>query len=94
MVVACTLPTSRHRPPACRQELHEQVMEMRNTIQQLRMELESRPTSARYEALIAEVRLPAPPLNARSLAPPARRPCDSSHARPPLVGACACSVTS
>ena len=43
------------RPPAL-QELHEQVMEMRNTIQQLRNELESRPTSVRYDSLMAEVR--------------------------------------
>ena len=35
-------------------ELHEQVMEMRNTIQQLRNELESRPTSVRYDSLMAE----------------------------------------
>ena len=42
-------------PPAL-QELHEQVMEMRTTIQQLRNELESRPTSVRYDSLMAEVR--------------------------------------
>ena len=85
-MVACTLPTSRHRPPACRQELHEQVMEMRNTIQQLRMELESRPTSARYEALIAEVRLPAPPSTpAPSPHRPAARATALTPARPSLA---------
>ena len=54
-------------PPPALQELHEQVMEMRNTIQQLRNELESRPTSVRYDSLMAEVRRSTTPATASNI---------------------------
>lgn len=63
----CWLLSTLVPPPPALQELHEQVMEMRNTIQQLRNELESRPTSVRYDSLMAEVRRSTAPATASNI---------------------------
>ena len=84
-------------PPPALQELHEQVMEMRNTIQQLRNELESRPTSVRYDSLMAEVRRSTTPATAsnitahHSLAPNKNPPCRVSNSARSFTSACASS---
>ena len=59
------------------------MMEMRNTIQQLRMELESRPTSVRYDSLMAEVRRNTTIAAARN---PQR--CCSRPSKPPTPPPC------